>query len=118
MREELEREESALVVQFEGIRQERDLQDLEAIAQYERGDSLPCPICSEQLEMVRDSLFCHCGLVLEGVGFSSLQHQLAELMELHRRQCHQAPFFCMETKFGMDGLYMLCNHCDVLEIVM
>merc|ERR1712196_552059 len=121
MREELELEEIELLAQIERQEREQEQDDLAAIAQFEAAQAspaqLPCPVCKEQLRELRRSTYCDCGLFLENVTLTTLRQQLAEITQIHSASCAHAPFFCMELRFGMNGLYMLCNHCDAFEVV-
>ena len=96
-----------------------------SVESYQTGDDggLLCPVCQRHNITFRShGLVCPCGVRIntqtDHVDDSFLRHQLAALVDHHASCCPAQPFFCVQNQFGVEGLYMLCNTCDALELVI
>jgi len=122
---DLETEEQELAVQAEGhLRVEEGAMQHDVEGYLSRGnDGLLCPVCRlHNISFRNHGLVCPCGVRIntqtDHVDESFLRHQLSALVEHHSGQCRAQPFFCVQNQFGIEGLYMLCNDCDALELVI
>ncbi|XP_051134068.1 uncharacterized protein LOC127253491 isoform X1 [Andrographis paniculata] len=83
-----------------------------------------CPICKhgELYENSCDIYCTRCHLRLERgdeVDLNLLRLRLAEAHTEHLdRGCRLKPEFCLETKFDLSALYIKCQGCNTLEIVI
>lgn len=82
-----------------------------------------CPLCRKRcLFVVEQVVVCRCGLRLNtanGLTLSHLQRSLAETYAAHRRGgCSAEPLYEVRDYFGIDALWMLCAHCDDLQVVL
>ncbi|XP_050204665.1 uncharacterized protein LOC126654743 isoform X2 [Mercurialis annua] len=83
-----------------------------------------CPICKQgQLQENHQLIYCSlCKLQLskgDEVNLETLETRLAEVHTEHLdRGCKVKPKFCLETRFGLTALYISCEVCRILEIVM
>ncbi|KAK8517890.1 hypothetical protein V6N13_128047 [Hibiscus sabdariffa] len=83
-----------------------------------------CPICKRgELQQNHQIIYCTlCKLQLnrgDEVNLDTLRDRLAEAHADHlERGCRLKPKFCIETKFGLTALYILCQDCSTFEIVI
>ncbi|KAG4139557.1 hypothetical protein ERO13_D07G201100v2 [Gossypium hirsutum] len=83
-----------------------------------------CPICKRgELQQNHQLIYCTlCKLQLnrdDEVNLEVLRDRLAEAHVDHlERGCRLKPKFCLETKFGLTALYILCQDCSTFEIVI
>ncbi|KAF7836752.1 RPA-interacting protein isoform X2 [Senna tora] len=83
-----------------------------------------CPICKKgELKESRCLIYCiHCELRLSKVDELTLDFLRERLAEAHTehfdRGCRSKPKFCMETRFNLTALYISCEDCDTLEVVI
>ncbi|CAK7349190.1 unnamed protein product [Dovyalis caffra] len=80
-----------------------------------------CPICKQgELQENHQRIYCSlCELQLnkgDEVNLAILQTRLAEAHEEHLdRGCRSKPKFCIETRFGLTALFIVCQDCDTFE---
>ncbi|TYJ27883.1 hypothetical protein E1A91_A07G220100v1 [Gossypium mustelinum] len=73
----------------------------------------------EQDEYLARAVYEHMQLNDEQVNLDVLRDRLAEAHVDHlERGCRLKPKFCLETKFGLTALYILCQDCSTFEIVI
>ncbi|KAK8717839.1 hypothetical protein V6N13_045092 [Hibiscus sabdariffa] len=83
-----------------------------------------CPICKRgELLQNHQLIYCTlCELQLnrgDEVNLDILRDRLAEAHADHlERGCRLKPKFCLETRFGLTALYILCQDCSTFEIVI
>ncbi|KAK8505997.1 hypothetical protein V6N13_002651 [Hibiscus sabdariffa] len=83
-----------------------------------------CPICKRgELQQNQQLIYCTlCQLQLnrgDEVNLDILRDRLAEAHADHlERGCRLKPKFCIETKFSLTALYILCQDCSTFEIVI
>ncbi|KAB2075275.1 hypothetical protein ES319_A07G211800v1 [Gossypium barbadense] len=82
-----------------------------------------CPICKRGELQQNQLIYCTlCKLQLnrdDEVNLDVLRDRLAEAHVDHlERGCRLKPKFCLETKFGLTALYILCQDCCTFEIVI
>ncbi|OMO89519.1 hypothetical protein COLO4_19724 [Corchorus olitorius] len=83
-----------------------------------------CPICKQgELQQNHKLISCTlCKLQLkrdDEVNLDIVRERLAEAHADHFDQgCRSKPKFCLETKFGLTALYILCEECSTFEVVI
>ncbi|XP_022771616.1 uncharacterized protein LOC111314475 isoform X2 [Durio zibethinus] len=83
-----------------------------------------CPICKQgELQQNHQLIYCTlCKLQLnrdDEVNLDILRDRLAEAHGDHfDRGCRLKPKFCLETRFGLTALYILCHDCGTFEVVI
>ncbi|XVE72620.1 hypothetical protein DITRI_Ditri11bG0052700 [Diplodiscus trichospermus] len=83
-----------------------------------------CPICKQgELQQNYQLIYCTlCKLQLtrgDEVNLDILRDRLAEAhVEHFDRGCRLKPKFCLETRFGLTALYILCQGCNTFEVVI
>ncbi|KAL5549540.1 hypothetical protein UlMin_004771 [Ulmus minor] len=83
-----------------------------------------CPICKQgELKEKYNLIYCTlCKLQLKKsveVSLELLRSRLAEVHAKHLDQgCLLKPKFCMETKFDITALYIVCTGCSTFEVVV
>ncbi|XP_021300646.1 uncharacterized protein LOC110429083 [Herrania umbratica] len=83
-----------------------------------------CPICKQgELQQNHKLIYCTlCNLQLnrdDEVNLDKLRDRLAEAHDDHvDRGCRLKPKFCLETRFGLTALYILCQDCNTFEVVV
>ena len=98
-------------------------QAIESYYETEAEGSLLCPVCKQHnIRFQQQGFMCPCGVRVntqtDHVDDSFLRQQLVQLVSHHSDHCVHQPFFCVQNTFGVEGLYMLCNGCDALELVI
>ncbi|WRX07842.1 RPA-interacting protein [Theobroma cacao] len=80
----------------------------------------PFAIFSSTEMMSAFMVFCNYGCLLaELVNLDILRDRLAEAHDDHLdRGCRLKPKFCLETRFGLTALYILCQDCNTFEVVI
>ncbi|GMI69182.1 hypothetical protein like AT4G12760 [Hibiscus trionum] len=83
-----------------------------------------CPICKRG-ELLQNHRLIYCTLCKlqlnrgDEVNLDILRDRLAEAHADHLgRGCRLKPKFCLETRFGLTALYILCQDCSTFEIVI
>lgn len=124
---DLEIEEAELRARAEQQLLAESAEEQDAVSNYYNdmadGNLLLCPVCKKDaISCVNGLLFCRCGVRLntqaDHITTDFLRSQLADTIAMHSQVCHEQPFFCVQNSFGIDGMYMLCNHCECLELVV
>ncbi|BAT77446.1 uncharacterized protein HKW66_Vig0092320 [Vigna angularis] len=88
------------------------------------GKEIWCPICKEgELKDSHNLIYCtRCELQLNKANELTLDFLRDRLAEVHTehldRGCRLKPKFCMKTKFNLTALYISCEGCDTLEVVI
>ncbi|XP_014500217.1 RPA-interacting protein A isoform X1 [Vigna radiata var. radiata] len=88
------------------------------------GKEIWCPICKEgELKDSYNLIYCtRCELQLNKASELTLDFLRDRLAEVHTehldRGCRLKPKFCMKTKFNLTALYISCEGCDTLEVVI
>ncbi|XVF72357.1 hypothetical protein PTKIN_Ptkin12aG0115400 [Pterospermum kingtungense] len=83
-----------------------------------------CPICKQgELQQNHQLIYCSlCKLQLNReneVNLDVVRNRLAEAHADHLdRGCRLKPKFCLETRFGLTALYILCQDCSTFEVVI
>ncbi|KAF3444247.1 hypothetical protein FNV43_RR13937 [Rhamnella rubrinervis] len=83
-----------------------------------------CPICKQgELQENYNHIYCTlCDLQLNKGNEANLELLRVRLAELHAehfgRGCGLKPKFCIESRFGMTALYILCSACNTFEVVL
>ena len=82
-----------------------------------------CPLCRKRFLFVLETVLgCRCGLRLNtanGLTISHLQASLAESYAAHRAGgCPAEPVYEVRDYFGIDALWMLCERCEDLQVVL
>ncbi|KAK9282116.1 hypothetical protein L1049_005028 [Liquidambar formosana] len=83
-----------------------------------------CPICKQGALQENSSLiYCTlCELQLNKgneVSLDLLQTRLADALAEHLDHgCRLKPKFCIETRFGLTALYILCQDCSTFEVII
>ena len=114
------------MLQFEegdSFEQDAVQQAVEGYYQGEADGALLCPVCKQHnIRFQHQCIMCPCGVRVntqtDHVDDSFLRQQLMTLVSHHSDHCCQQPFFCVQDTFGVEGLYMMCNSCDTLELVI
>ncbi|CAJ1972959.1 unnamed protein product [Sphenostylis stenocarpa] len=89
-----------------------------------RGKEIWCPICKQgQLKDSYNLIYCsRCELQLNKASELTLDFLRDRLAEVHSehldRGCRLKPKFYMKTKFNLTALYISCEACDTLEVVI
>nr|XP_007137335.1 hypothetical protein PHAVU_009G118400g [Phaseolus vulgaris]ESW09329.1 hypothetical protein PHAVU_009G118400g [Phaseolus vulgaris] len=88
------------------------------------GKEIWCPICKQgELKDSHNLIYCsRCELQLNKASELTLDFLRDRLAEVHTehldRGCRLKPKFCMKTKFNLTALYISCEGCDTLEVVI
>ncbi|KAJ8748218.1 hypothetical protein K2173_000626 [Erythroxylum novogranatense] len=83
-----------------------------------------CPICKQgELKDDHKLIYCtQCELQLskgDEVNLDILKSRLAEAHAEHLdRGCRLKPEFCIKNMFGLTALYIFCQGCNMLEVVI
>jgi len=82
-----------------------------------------CPLCRKRFLFVLETVLgCRCGLRLNtanGLTISHMQASLAETYAAHRAGgCPAEPVYEVRDYFGIDALWMLCERCEDLQVVL
>lgn len=126
---DLEQEEEALVAVAEAQALEAEASAQHDVEGYyqdvsgQRNGAVLCPVCKhDDLHFAEAQIGCPCGIRIntetDYVHPDYVQQQLADALAQHSQCCPSQPFFCVQNTFGMEGLYMLCNDCDALELII
>ncbi|GMN64119.1 hypothetical protein TIFTF001_033194 [Ficus carica] len=90
----------------------------------EKQEVIWCPICKRG-ELQENQSFISCSLCElqlkkgDEVNLELLRVRLAEVHADHLdRGCALRPKFCIETRFGITALYILCTGCSTFDIVI
>jgi hypothetical protein len=81
-----------------------------------------CPVCRRKcLFSFETAIGCRCGFRMNtagGMTIDHLQRSLAETYATHRSGCSAEPVFQLRDYFGVDALWMVCQACDDLQVVL
>ncbi|XP_002154657.4 RPA-interacting protein B isoform X1 [Hydra vulgaris] len=86
-------------------------------------DNVMCPICKKNNLIQRNNAFiCACGLFIDNQtrDLNFLHKQLNMAVAAHNNQCSSEPVFSLVDFSGMNvkNLVMICQICDVMEIIL
>jgi hypothetical protein len=81
-----------------------------------------CPICRRRfLFCAGTAIGCRCGFRMNtagGMTIHHLQQSLATVFAAHRAGCASEPVFQLRDYFGVDALWMWCEACEDLQVVL
>ncbi|GAQ78452.1 hypothetical protein KFL_000130340 [Klebsormidium nitens] len=126
MEENAQRHEMAIVMEYE--KAEAALRDsIEAHERMMLEGSTPavlCPLCQKGRLFSSDhSIFCINGdfridTQHDHINLEYLQNRLEEACHEHSKNCHHVPGFVLQERFGIKALYLACQDCGALQIVV
>ncbi|CAI9740637.1 Hypothetical predicted protein [Octopus vulgaris] len=86
-------------------------------------DEVVCPICKKNpLIENKGVIFCKCGLRInteqDGFKLADVKAQLDSGIEIHNFTCDAEPEFSMMCVLGTTNLFMTCEACDFMHIII
>ncbi|GAB1607997.1 RPA-interacting protein A-like [Argonauta hians] len=86
-------------------------------------DDVICPLCQKNpLHENKGVIFCKCGLRInteqDGFKLADVKAQLDSGVEIHSLACDTVPVFSMMCVLGTTNLFMTCEACDFMHIVI
>ncbi|XP_010532938.1 PREDICTED: uncharacterized protein LOC104808823 [Tarenaya hassleriana] len=92
--------------------------------EQEHHSQIWCPICKQgELQENHRHIYCSlCQIQLnkdDEVNLSILRERLAEVHAEHlAKGCRLRPKFCIQVRFDLKALYIMCDHCNTFDIVI
>ncbi|KAM4699145.1 RPA-interacting protein [Discoglossus pictus] len=121
IKQELLLEEKAMLEEIESIVQfEEDC--LDSVVGFNSVDQTVCPVCNlNYLTVTSCFILCQCGVYIKTQGMSKekLHSLLENNLTAHGYNCHQHPVFSVAVGAeGVSSLFMSCQVCDAMAIIL
>ncbi|XP_046619571.1 RPA-interacting protein-like [Neodiprion virginianus] len=119
-KEMLEEQESWIMEEYERLVQNEE-EMLALFAEEGLSEQVICPICQRAaLSDVRDAIVCNfCGLTLPSVvSVNDLGRIINENVNSHAETCSELPGFSVVPENNNNSLYLVCQRCGTLSVII
>jgi len=116
--DELKQEEQALIEQYLRYSSSEVVMD-----PSESPNVALCPVCRKhKLLQNKYIIFCRCGLRVDtkrdNITLAYVQRVLVEAHREHSNHCNHEPHFEVREQFSISALYMICDVCGTIQVII